>query len=62
MKLFFLKQIRLSFGTQFRLDENKRKKELENLLDSHIEALRKSTGPADNILGHHNANVTNYVR
>lgn len=36
-------QIRLSLGSQFRMDDQKRKKELENLLDSHIEALKKST-------------------
>ena len=55
--------LRLSFGSQFRLDEQKRQKELENLLDSHIEALRKSSGTVDNILGHNN-NIgnTNYIK
>lgn len=51
--------IRLSLGTQFRLDEQKRKKELENLLDSHIDALKKSTANVDMFLKGHNLNNSN---
>lgn len=66
----FEKNYRLSFGSQLRLDEQKRKKELENLLESHIETLRKSTGNGsgsgggiDNILGvNNNITNTNYVK
>ncbi len=42
--LFIFKTLRSSFGTQVRLEEHKRKKELENILDSHIDALRQSSG------------------
>jgi hypothetical protein len=34
---------RLSLTSQLRYDEQKRKKDVENLLDNHIEILRRSS-------------------
>lgn len=51
------KSSRLSLVSQFRHDEHNKKKDLENMLDDHIESLRRSSG---NGMEHVKSNINNF--